>query len=64
VNDSLAIIPVFIVIIYLLFRTLVPWLREQATIAKAIVDNKQDAPDLDKAVSDLMDAVKKDKEDE
>ena len=63
-NDSLVILPIFGLIAYLLLRTLIPWFREQATIAKAIADNNQDAPDLDKAVSELMDAIKKDKEDE
>lgn len=62
-NLSRVALPLTIIISYLIFRILVPWLREQATIAKAIADNKQEAPDLDKAMSELMDAIK-DKEEQ
>ena len=51
-------------IIYLLLRTLAPWLKEQIIIAKTIADNNGEAPDLDKAVSDLIDTIKENKEDE
>lgn len=50
------------IIIYLLLRTFVPWFKEQIIIAKAIADNNGKAPDLDKAVSDLIDTIKEEKD--
>lgn len=49
-------------IIYLLLRTLVPWLKEQIIVAKAIADNNGETPDLDKAISDLIDTIKEEKD--
>ena len=36
-----------LILFAILYRTLVPWLREQATIAKALVDSGEEPPDLE-----------------